>query len=141
MSAFLDMNPNQIVERKLLPDGSEVQEEIIKAEKKIATTGRDMVFITLKAISEEGYSNIMENLCAPTAEDSGDTRSFFVERFQKFGKCFGIDDFDTLKNILANSPDELVGRTGWVIVSQEIITQGPREGEMTCKVKTFLQPR
>jgi hypothetical protein len=127
--SYLDTSKfGDVPEIKLLSNGTEVKLQIKKAEDGVSKSGNPQVTVVLIDPSDDLVDDIYMYLTLPTEDMMhSDPKKFAktVRYLNDFLDCFGIDyseGFDT--------ESDLVGASGWVIVSVEEF-----EGRASNKVK------
>jgi hypothetical protein len=133
--SYLDTSKfGAVPEIKLLDNGTEVRLQIKKAEEGLSKAGNPQITLLLVDPSDDLVDDVYNYITIPTEElRDSDPKKFAktVRYLNEFLECFGIDSsqgFDTER--------DLVGASGWVIVSQEEF-----EGRMSNKIKKLVRAR
>ncbi len=128
MSFILDVDTENAPEFKTLPDGTEVELRILKAEVKNSKAGDPMLALRLD-IPEEPYTkDITHYIMLPTNSDDDKTKAQKQNRLKDFKAAFRLPPAGPI------STDDMEGSRGWGILGEE----DNQEFGLQNKIKRFV---
>jgi len=131
MSFILDVETENAPEFKSLPDGTEVQLRIIKAEVKNSKAGDPMLALRLDVPNEPFSKDINLNIMLPTNQDDDKTKAQKQNRLKEFKAAFGLPPVGSI------TTDDMEGQKAWAILSEK---ESPEYG-LQNSVRKFVIAR
>ena len=128
---FWDVCIDDAVPPKSLPEGTEVE---LRIDEVSPNAGKSYILLILKPQNVEGFvRSIRHFLFFPKADDNEEKKNNKKLALKAFTMCF-----DTIWPI--THPDDLVGHTGWVILTEKEDNRGPQFGNIN-EIKQMLARR
>ena len=126
--SLLNLNFDDVYDPETLPQGTEVQLRIAKAEDHESKAGNPSTHVIFEDPSNEKVDEIHHYFSTPTGDTEPKVANRMLASYRAFYKCFGIDNAPDL------DIDTFMGLTGYCIVNEE---ETPEYGKKNT-IKTFL---
>jgi len=113
MSFILDVETTNAPEFKSLPDGSEVELRILKAEAKNSKAGDPMLALRLDVPAEPYAKDINHFIMLPNSRDDEKSKAQKLNRLKDFKAAFGLPASGPIAG------EDMEGAKGWAILGED----------------------
>jgi len=131
MGFILDVETENAPEFKSLPDGTEAQLRIVKAEIKNSSKGDPGLVLRFDIPNEPYTKDIQQWIMLPTANDDEKQKAQKQNRLKEFKAVFGLAAAGPI------STDDMEGSKGWAILGEEETQEYGKQN----KIKRFVVAR
>lgn len=131
MGFILDVETENAPEIKTLPDGTETQVRILKAEVKDSKSGNPMIMVRLDVPDEPHSMDFNHTIMLPTGSDDEKSKARKLNRLKEFKQAFGLPSAGPINT------DEMIACTAWAILAEEETAEYGKQN----RVKRFILER
>jgi hypothetical protein len=131
MSFILDVDTENAPEFKSLPEGTEVEVRIVKAEVKNSQKGDPMLALRFDIPSEPYSKDINHFIMLPNNQDTDKVKAQKQNRLKEFKAAFNLPPAGPI------STDDMEGGSAWAILGEEDNSEFGKQN----KIKRFVGSR
>lgn len=109
--SMLDLDLGNVPEKEIMPD-DEYSLKIFSADRRDSRSGKPMLVVGFEFVDHSNAQEVYQNFLLPQEEEEERANNNRLRRIKQFCEAFGIDVDNPF------STDDLIGETGWAIVSE-----------------------